>query len=83
MGSFVKAEETGKKTQTVLRTRLAKMLDIKSNYELDRIDLAAKTTLDFNTQQAVSVALHDLDESSGAQSAGLYGKKMLSGQAHH
>lgn len=72
--------DTGKKTQTVLRTHLAKMLDIKSNYELDRIDLSVKTTLDFNTQQSVSAALHNLDESSGVQSAGLYGKKMLSGQ---
>ncbi len=73
------AFDTDKKTQTVLRTRLAKMLGIKSNYELDRIDLAAKTSLDYNTQQAVSADLHRLDESGGAHSAGLYGKKMLSG----
>ena len=71
--------DTDRKTQTVLRTRLAKMLGIKSNYELDRIDLAAKTSLDYNTQQAVRTALHGLDESGGAHAAGLYGKKMLSG----
>jgi membrane peptidoglycan carboxypeptidase len=68
-----------KKTQTVLRTRLAKMLGIKSNYELDRIDLSAKTTLDFNVQQAVTNDLRQLDESGGAASAGIFGKKMLSG----
>jgi membrane peptidoglycan carboxypeptidase len=70
-----------KKTQTVLRTRLAKMLGVQSNYELDRIDLAAKTSLDFKTQQAVSADLHQLDESGTARSAGIFGKKMLSGSA--
>jgi membrane peptidoglycan carboxypeptidase len=73
--------DTEKKTQTVLRTRLAKMLGVQSNYELDRIDLSAKTSLDFKTQQAVSEALHQLDESGNARSAGIYGKKMLSGSS--
>jgi membrane peptidoglycan carboxypeptidase len=73
--------DTEKKTQTVLRTRLAKMLGVQSNYELDRIDLAAKTSLDFKTQQAVSADLHQLDESGTARSAGIFGKKMLSGSA--
>lgn len=71
--------DTEKKTQTVLRTRLAKMLGVQSNYELDRIDLTVKTSLDFKTQQAVSVELHQLDESGTARSAGIFGKKMLSG----
>ena len=72
---------TDKKTQTVLRTRLAKMLDVKSNYELDRIDLTAKTSLDFQTQQAVTAALQELDQTSHAQSAGLFGKRMLTGSS--
>jgi membrane peptidoglycan carboxypeptidase len=71
--------DSEKKTQTVLRTRLAKMLGVKSNYELDRIDLTVKTSLDFKTQQAVTEALHQLDQSGSAHSAGLYGKKMLTG----
>jgi membrane peptidoglycan carboxypeptidase len=71
--------DSDRKTQTVLRTRLAKMLGIKSNYELGRIDLAAKTSLDYNTQQAVSAELHNLDEAGNAHSAGLYGKRMLTG----
>ena len=70
-----------KKTLNVLRTRLAKMIGVNSNYELDRIDLTAKTVLDFKTQLAVSEKLHELSGSSGAQSAGLYGKKMLSGSS--
>ncbi|MDP3009355.1 MAG: transglycosylase domain-containing protein, partial [Methylococcales bacterium] len=70
---------TEKKTQSVLRTRLAKMLGAKSNYELDRIDLTAKTTLDFKTQQSVTVELRSLNQSAEAQSIGIFGKKMLSG----
>lgn len=70
---------TEKKTQTVLRARLAKMLGAKSNYELDRIDLTAKTSLDFKTQQGVTAALRGLNQSSEAQSIGIFGKRMLSG----
>lgn len=70
---------TEKKTQSVLRTRLAKMLGAKSNYELDRIDLTAKTTLDFKTQQDVTAELRSLNQSAEAQSIGIFGKKMLSG----
>lgn len=67
-----------KKTQSVLRSRLAKMLNVKSNYDLDRLDLTVKTTLDFNTQQAVNEELHRLGEPAVAQAAGLLGKRMLS-----
>lgn len=70
---------TEKKTQAVLRTRLAKMLDAKSNYELDRIDLIAKTSLDFKTQQGVTAALRRLNQTEEAQSIGIFGKRMLSG----
>lgn len=70
---------TEKKTQTVLRTRLAKMLGAKSNYELDRIDLTVKTSLDFQTQQNVTAALRRLNENSEAESIGIFGKRMLSG----
>ncbi|SJM89597.1 Membrane carboxypeptidase [Crenothrix polyspora] len=68
-----------KKTQSVLRTRLAKALGTKSNYELDRLDLTAKTTLDYKTQQAVTAALRLLNDPKESVSAGLYGKRMLSG----
>lgn len=65
------------KTQQVLRTRLTQMLGVKSNYELDRLDLAAKTTLDFQTQQAVTRALHQLTEPDKARAAGIVGFRML------
>ena len=65
------------KTLTVLRTRLAKMLGVKSNYELDRLDLTVKTTLDYGTQQAVTQALRELSEPVKARAAGILGLRML------
>ncbi|TRX02941.1 transglycosylase domain-containing protein [Candidatus Methylobacter oryzae] len=65
------------KTQNVLRTRLAKTLGVKSNYELDRLDLTVKTTLDYHTQQAVTHALRQLNEPDKARAAGIVGFHML------
>ncbi|MDP2097741.1 MAG: transglycosylase domain-containing protein [Methylobacter sp.] len=65
------------KTQNVLRTRLARTLGVKSNYELDRLDLTVKTTLDYNTQQAVTQALRQLSAPDKARAAGLLGTRML------
>ncbi|WP_442499171.1 transglycosylase domain-containing protein [Methylobacter sp. sgz302048] len=66
-----------KKTQTVLRTRLAKATGVKSIYELDRQDLTATTTIDYQTQQAVANALHRLSDSETARAAGAVGFRML------
>ncbi|MGZ8189815.1 MAG: transglycosylase domain-containing protein [Methylococcaceae bacterium] len=66
-----------KKTQMVLRTRLAKTIGLKSNYDLDRLDLSVKTTLDYNTQQAVADALRRLSDSANARAAGIVGFRML------
>jgi len=68
---------TEKKTQNVLRTRLARTLGVKSNYELDRLDLTVKTTLDYGTQQAVTNALRLLSQPSEARNAGILGFRML------
>lgn len=65
------------KTQAVLRTRLAQTLGIKSIYELDRLDLTATTTLDYNTQQAVTEALYRLSDPENARSAGVIGFRLL------
>jgi len=65
------------KTQNVLRTRLARTLGVKSNYELDRLDLTVKTTLDYGTQQAVTQALRQLSEPDKARAAGILGFRML------
>ncbi len=68
---------TEKKTQNVLRTRLARTLGIKSNYDLDRLDLTVKTTLDYSTQQAVTNALRLLSQADEARAAGIVGFRML------
>ncbi|MGZ8163737.1 MAG: transglycosylase domain-containing protein [Methylobacter sp.] len=68
---------TEKKTQTVLRTRLAKTLGVKSIYDLDRLDLTVKTTLDYPTQQSVSSALRRLSEPDEARAAGALGFRLL------
>lgn len=65
------------KTQNVLRTRLAKTLGVKSNYELDRLDLTVKTTLDYSAQQAVTQALRQLSDPEKARAAGILGFRML------
>jgi membrane peptidoglycan carboxypeptidase len=65
------------KTQNVLRTRLARTLGVKSNYELDRLDLTVKTTLDYGTQLAVTHALRELSEPEKARAAGIVGFRML------
>ncbi|RIZ70409.1 MAG: carboxypeptidase [Methylococcales bacterium] len=68
---------TEKKTQNVLRARLATTLGVKSNYDLDRLDLTVKSTLDYTTQQAVNHALKQLSEPIEARAAGILGFRML------
>ena len=67
----------GQKTQNVLRTRLAGTLGVKSNYEVDRLDLTVKTTLDYGVQQAVTHALRQLSIPDEARAAGIVGFRML------
>ncbi|CAA9892811.1 Carboxypeptidase [Candidatus Methylobacter favarea] len=73
----VTAFMTEKKTQTVLRARLAKTLGVKSIYDLDRLDLTVKTSLDYPAQQAVSTALRRLSEPDEARTAGVLGFRLL------
>ena len=68
---------TEKKTQNVLRARLANALGVKSNYDLDRFDLTVKSTLDFKTQQDVMHALKKLSQPEEARNAGIMGFRML------
>ena len=69
---------TEQKTQNVLRARLAQMLGIKTNYDLDRLDLTVKSTIDFGMQQQVTAALKKLSDPINARAAGLIGERMLS-----
>ncbi len=66
-----------KKTQNVLRARLASTLGVKSIYDLDRLDLTVKSTLDYTTQQAVMHALKKLSQPEEARNAGIMGFRML------
>lgn len=72
---------TEKKTQSVLRSRLAKTLGIKTAYELDRLDLSVTTTLDYRVQEKVTQALRRLSQIDTAQAAGLFGARMLNQNA--
>ena len=65
------------KMQSVLRTRLAKTLGLSSNYELDRLDLTAKTTLDIDIQKTVTQALQRLNVLEGAKEADAIGFRLL------
>ncbi|MEN9597091.1 MAG: hypothetical protein RL236_1525 [Pseudomonadota bacterium] len=69
---------TEQKTQNVLRARLAQMLDIKTNYDLDRLDLTVKSTINFDIQKQITTALKKLSDPINARSAGLIGERMLS-----
>jgi len=71
-----------KKTQSVLRSRLARMIGVKSNYELDRLDLTVKTTLDYKLQQAVTNELRRLNQPDKARAAGIVGTRMLGDTTH-
>lgn len=68
---------TEKKTQAVLRSRLARALNVKTIYDLDRLDLTVKTSLDYDTQKEVTKALHDLSNPEAAKSAGILGFRLL------
>lgn len=72
---------TEKKTQSVLRSRLAKTLGVKTAYDLDRLDLTVKTTLDYKTQEKVTQALHKLSDPEIARSAGVFGFRLLNENA--
>jgi hypothetical protein len=65
------------KTDSVLRARLGSALGIARLYDLDRLDLTARSTIDHDTQQAVTRALRRLSEPEQARAAGLYGFRLF------
>ncbi|MFM0339177.1 transglycosylase domain-containing protein [Paraburkholderia fungorum] len=66
-----------RKAVTSMRSHLLAALNIPSFYELDRLDLQAKGTLNNAVQQAVSERLADATTRDGARAAGLVGYEML------
>jgi membrane peptidoglycan carboxypeptidase len=66
-----------RKAVTSMRSHLLAALGIPSFYELDRLDLQAKGTLNNAVQQAVSDRLAAAATRDGAKAAGLVGFEML------
>lgn len=65
------------KAANALRTHLLGMLGIKKLYELDRLDLAARTTLDQPTQKKTVEFLKKMGDRKFLESIGLYGFRLL------
>lgn len=65
------------KTQNVLRARLAGSLGVTSLYDLDHLDLSARSSIDLETQNAVTRVLAGFREAEKARAAGLMGYHLL------
>lgn len=61
----------------IARTHLSQLLG-KTLYDLDRMDLAATTTLQSDLQDQISTYLHRLNDPEFASSVGVFGERMLS-----
>lgn len=69
----------GNKGISVARTRLSSLLNMPL-YDLDRLDLSARTTLNNELQQAVSDYLEQLADPAFAEQIGLFGERLLSAE---
>lgn len=65
------------KAVNALRSHLLSMLGLKKLYEVDRLDLAARVTLDQPAQQKTVDFLKKMDDKNFLQSIGLYGFRLL------
>lgn len=68
---------SSRKAVNAVRVRLASLLGVSRLYELDRLDLTVKTTLNKDLQQQVTHVLRQLGTPEYARAAGLYGERML------
>ncbi len=66
-----------RKASTAIRSQLLGLLGVPNFYSLDRLDLGAVTTLDGQTQEAVTAVLRQLRDAEVAKAAGLQGKGLL------
>ncbi|HEV8441028.1 MAG TPA: transglycosylase domain-containing protein [Methylomirabilota bacterium] len=66
-----------RKGANLVRARLTTLLGVPALYDLDRLDLAAQSTLDAPTQEAVSRVLTALREPAAVQALGLKGFHLL------
>ena len=68
---------TERKTQNLIRTRLKDVLGVDSLYNLDRMDITAKSTLDQNAQALLREVLNGLGQLDNAKAAGITGFRLL------
>jgi membrane peptidoglycan carboxypeptidase len=66
-----------KKASNTNRIQLLSLLGVKKLYELDRMDLTAKSTLDLTVQTAVSEEIMRLHDPAYLTEKGLYGYRLL------
>jgi len=66
-----------RKAVTALRADLSGLLHVSRLYDLDRLDLTVKTTLNGEIQSAVTKVLRQVKTAAGARKAELYGHNML------
>lgn len=66
-----------RKAVTALRADLSGLLHVPRLYDLDRLDLSVRTTLNGEIQTAVTKVLRQLKTPAGAKAAELYGHNML------
>ncbi len=67
----------GSKALSLTRVQLLDALGLRNAYDLDRLDLSARSTINNSVQQAVGDRLARLQTVAGAKEAGLYGFQML------
>lgn len=65
------------KAAHAVRNRLMQLTGVGSNYELDRLDLSARSTFDAVVQKAASETLRSLATREGARAAELVGPSLL------
>ena len=68
-----------RKGANLVRARLTSMLSVPALYDLDRLDLTARSTLDATAQDAVARLLRSLREPGTVERLGLVGEKLLGG----
>jgi len=65
------------KAINAFRYNLMKLLDVRRLYVLDRLDLAAKTTIDSNVQQHLVTFLKKMNDPEFVKSMNLYGYRLI------
>lgn len=66
------------KAANAVRSRLIALMNLPRLYDLDRLDLTVNSTLDAQTQAAVTQVLSAVKDKEFATTAGLYGHRLLS-----